>query len=358
MDANGIKAYLKGDFDKIEKLLDSIGCHKIWESSRGKEIRCASPDGSNKTAISVKMETLSATYFSDKGTSNEITDIISLVGYFKKYNFKDTMRYITSLFGLSKSGFKQKEDQLSHFKKHKRKKSVKLSEIEVEKFPKTMLNNFINLPHYELFKEGIVPQVQEQFNICYDDKLDRILFPHFSFDNKDEIVGISGRTLASKQMIEEFEIPKYWNYIKGYKKMYNLYGFSHNIEYIKESKMLIVFEGEKSVLKNATQRCGKGIAVAVGGHSLSDVQVKIIMQYTPPDTEIVIAYDKDVMTMKDDDGKHIGIEFLEKTCSMISPYRKVSYIYDKHDLLSEKDAPVDKGLKVWQYLLKYRVPVN
>lgn len=358
MDANGIKDYMRHDFDKIERLLESIGCHKIWESSRGREVRCASPDGTNKTSISIKMDSLKASHYSSGEKIG--TDIIGLVGHFKKYSFPESLRYISAFFGLSKGTFKAKEDHLSHFKKHKKKtgSGVKLSEIDVEKFPKTMLNNYIQLPHYELFKEGIVPQVQEQYNICYDDKLDRILFPHFSFDNKDEIVGIAGRTLASKEMMDNFDIPKYWNYIKGYMKMYNLYGFSHAIEHIKKQKCMVIFEAEKSVLKLATFEKGEGYGTAVGCHELSDVQVKIIIQLTPPDTEIVIAFDKDVMTMEDEEGKHIGVEFLEKTCKKLTPYRKVSYIYDKYDILEEKSSPIDEGIKKWEYLFKHRVACN
>lgn len=360
MKASELKDLLKGDFDKIEMILSSLGCHKIWESSRGEEIRCASPDGTNKTSIAVKMNTLSVSYYSE---GVKVKDIIGLVEHFKEYSFTDAMRYIKGLLGIGNGNYvKPKEDHLELLRKHRSKRGkIKLSEIEVEKFERTMLNNYIMLPHIELFKEAIMPQIQEQYSIGYDDVLDRIIFPHFSFDNIDKIVGITGRTLASSEMIKEFDIPKYWNYIKGYKKTQNLYGFSHAIENIKECKTMIIFEAEKSVLKQATIERGKSFSVSVGGHDLSDVQVKIITQLTPPDTEIVIAFDKDVMTtsVKDELGNDIsGEQYIINICKKLSKYRKVSYIFDKFDLLGEKDSPIDKGYKRWSYLFSKRKEVS
>lgn len=355
MKASELKDFIRGDFDKIEKILTSLGCHKIWESSRGSEIRCASPNGDNKTSISVKMSSLNASYFS---SGAEITDIISLVGYFKDYSFQDSMRYIKGLLGIGGGKIVQKEDHLAILKQYRsKKKVVKLSEIEEKKFDKSMLNSFVMLPHFELFKEAIMPQIQEQYSIGYDFRLDRIIFPHFSFDDKEKIVGLTGRTLASKEMMKEFDIPKYWNYIKGYMKTHNLYGFSHALEHIKSSGKMVIFEAEKSVLKHATIHKGESFAVSVGGHDISDIQVKIITQLTPPETEIIVAFDKDVMMNDVIDimgNKISGEQYIKNICKKISNYRKVSYIFDSKDILGEKDSPIDKGYTKWHNLLNER----
>src|SRR5690606_9701134 len=135
------------------------------------------------------------------------------------------------------------------------------------------------------------------------------------------------------QEMDDFKIPKYFNFIKGYKKMYNLYGFSHAVQNLEESKMLVIFEAEKSTQKQFSMTRNKGYSCSVGGHELSDIQVQIILQNTPADTEVVIAFDKDVMLMKDDDGKDIGEEHLINTCRKISKYRKASYIWDTYNIL-------------------------
>lgn len=358
MKAEELKSFLSDDYDKIEKLLDSLGCHKIWQSSSD-EIRCASPTGDNKTSISVKMNSLGVSYFSD---GVKVGDIIGLVEHLKDYDFSSAMRYIKSLFGIGNGNYKvHVENPLAILRQHKSKAHfTSLNDIEVEKFPMTMLNRYVRMPHFELVKEGIIPSTQELFDICYDDRLNRVLFPHFAYDDKEKIVGIAGRTLESKEVMEEFDIPKYWNYIKGYKKRYNLYGFSHSLENIKKYKKIIIFEAEKSVLKQNVFTKGEGISVALGSHELSDTQVRIILKYTPPETEIIIALDKDVMVneVKDSEGNTItGEQFIINMCKKLSNHRKVTYIFDTHNILGDKNSPVDKGFKIWNYLLKYRKEV-
>lgn len=360
--AQELKEYLSNDFSKIEKVLESIGCHKIWQSSRD-EVRCAPPEGDNKTSISVKMEGLSVRHYS-KGIEMS-GDIFTLIEHLKGYNFTEAIRYVKSLFGIgnSRGGVAvQAENPLAILKKHKsRRNFLSLEEIEVEEFPSTIVNRYVRLPHHELVKEGIMPQTQELFSVSYDDRMDRIVFPHFSYKSKDIVVGITGRTLATPQEMEDFDIPKYWNYIKGYKKTYNLYGFSHAIEYILKHKKVVIFEAEKSTLKCFTNNRNEGYAVSVGGHELSDVQVRILLRYTPPDTEIIIAFDKDVMTtpVKDIEGNEItGEQYIINTCKKLSKYRKTSYIFDKYDLLDIKDSPIDKGVKVYNYLEKHRIEVR
>jgi DNA primase len=211
------------------------------------------------------------------------------------------------------------------------------------------------LPHINLFYEGIIPQTAELFKICYDPRLDRYLFPHFNYDNKNTIVGITGRTTRSTEEIEQLLLPKYWNYISGYKKMYNLYGFSHSLEYAIKNKKFIIFEAEKSVLKQYTMTRNEGFSCAVGGHEISLIQAQIIMRYLPPDVEVIIAFDKDVMMMKDKKtGEHVGEQFLLRQASLFSKYRKTSYIFDNENLLDDFDSPIDKGYHVFHQLLDNR----
>ena len=284
-------------------------------------------------------------------------DIFELVSLFKKTGFGDSFRFVKSLFGLSGTFVKEeKVDPLAMFKSIRKKNPVinDLKELELSRFGMETLSDFIILPHLNLFYEGITTQTQEIFKIGFDPVTDRIIFPHFAFDDINSVVGITGRTLRTKEEMEQFFIPKYWNFIKGYKKMYNLYGFSHSLPYVIENGMLVIFEAEKSVLKHWSQTRNQGFSASTGGHELSSVQAQIILQNTPADVEVVIAYDKDVMTMKDDDGKLIGEEFLVNTCNKLSKYRKTSYIWDTYGILGEKSSPIDHGVKVWQHLLKYR----
>lgn len=360
MNAQELKDFIVEDKDRVLKLLESIGIHRIWET--GTEFRGAPPESENHTSISVDVNTLFCSYYKRDETFRG--DIFELMRLLRDESFSDSFRYVKSLFGLSGKFVKEtKVDPLSRFKsiRKQHKPIVRIDEVEVAKFGMETLKDFIMLPHINLFYEGIMPQTAELFKVCYDPKLDRYLFPHFNYDDINTIVGITGRTTRSKEEIQQLLIPKYWNYISGYKKMYNLYGFSHAIKYAIINGMLIIFEAEKSVLKQFTQTRNEGFSCAVGGHEISDVQVQIIMKYLPPDVEVVIAFDKDIMNMKDKDGNLkdengnlLGEQFLIRTAQKFSKYRKASYIFDSEDLLEDFDSPIDKGYKVFHTLLDNR----
>ena len=128
-----------------------------------------------------------------------------------------------------------------------------------------------------------------------------------------------------------------------------MYGWQNAKNNIDKSNMLIIFESEKSVMKQDTIEQGNGFAVSVGGHSISDTQVKFIIQNTPIDCEIVIAFDKDVTN---------DTEEMEQLCDRFNKFRTTSYIHDKYNILESHDAPIDRGVKRWQYLLKYREQVS
>lgn len=353
MNAEQLKEYIKEDIERLERVLEASGCHRIWRT--GKEIRCAPPWGDNHTSVSVNIETLFCKMYTVGETWSG--DIIGLVQALRKEKFKESYTFLKSLFGLGGKFVKDtKVDPLSSFKGIRKRHRVvsNLSDIDIKKFGKGRLDEFVMLPHISLFHEGIMPSTAKFFNVGYDQKQSRVIFPHYNYDSMEDIVGITGRSTFSAEEIKEFKIPKYFNYIKHYKKMYNLYGFSHSLEFVAENKMLVIHEAEKSTLKHFTQTRNKGFSASTGGHELSDIQVQIILHYTPSDTEIVIAYDKDVMMMKDDDGKSIGEEFLVNTCNKISRYRKTSYIWDKYDILNEREAPIDRGKKIFDYLMKHR----
>lgn len=360
MNAQELKDYLAEDKNRIIKVLEAVGVHRIWET--GSELRGAPPESENHTAISVDVNTLYCRWYKSDNTFRG--DIFNFIRLLRDETFPESFRFVKSTFGLSGKFVKEdKIDPLAKFKgiRKQYKKIQSIDEIEVPKFGLETLSDFILVPHINLFYEGITPQTAEIFKVGYDPKLDRIIFPHFNFDDKNAIVGITGRTTRSKEEIKQFLIPKYFNYISGYKKMYNLYGLSHSLQFAIKNGKLIIFEAEKSVLKQWSQTRNEGYSCAVGGHEISPVQVQILMRHLPADVEIIIAFDKDIMKMKDKDGNFtdengnlLGEQFLIRTAQMFSKYRKTSYIWDEDDLLDNYDSPIDKGYNVFHQLLGKR----
>ena len=361
MQAKELKEYISQERDRIEKVLEFYGFHSIWYS--GVDLRCSTPDGDNKTAVSVKMSPeLYASCFSDLIPYRG--DLLGLIEHVSESKFKDIVMNIHNLLGLemTRGKPKTKMDLLADIRKYKKRGAGVAKENK--KFDKDKLSDFVMLPHASILQEHISSKVCKQFDVCYDPKKDRIVFPHYDWIDTDKIVGITGRTTLDSQIAKELQVPKYWNYIRGYYKTNNLFGFNNATPGIDKAKMVIIFEAEKSVLKQFTIEQGVGYAVSVGGHEISQEQVDFLIRNTSPDTEIVIAFDKDIMMMKeedfdnayDDDGRPIeaGEQYLIDTCKRFNKYRTTSYIYDQYNVLGEKDAPIDCGMKIWGILLKYR----
>lgn len=147
-------------------------------------------------------------------------------------------------------------------------------------------------------------------------------------------------------------VPKYLNYILGYRKESNLYGWAQNHQNIIDKKELIIFEGEKSVLKDDTFKKGNGNAVSVGSHFLSRQHITFILRNTPPDTEVIIAFDNDIFSSLD------KYEDLLENIESLLMVRKVSIMKDIFNHLGDKDSPADKGYRFYKVLYDYRQVVQ
>lgn len=323
----------------LKDLLHKLGCHSIKEYS--KELRCALPGDDDNSKVSVfYSDDLSVRIFTKAETI--YGDIYNLIMFIEKSSsFPEAYKKCLSLLGLSASynpSKQKKVDHLSFFKKIKRKHH---DDVSFQCYDLSILDKYSKVPHIDLIrKDGILYDVIDKYYVRFDERTDRIVFPHFKYDDKTKVVGLIGRTVIPAY--KELGIPKYFS-MEGikYEKSKNLYGLSHNIENIRKKGQIIVFEAEKSVMK--ADMFGYPIGVAVGCHELSSFQKKLLISLN---VEIVIAFDKDV-----------ALSHIQNICNDLAKYRKVSYIYDKWGILREKDAAVDRGIKVWNYLYKYRVKV-
>lgn len=347
MRAKELKEYLAEDDSRILKVIENAGFHSVKVLNG--EIRCALPDKTNPTGVMIKLNDTLYTSLFELGYNG---DLIGALGVVLEDDFKGVLNYIHSLLGLT-SGGEIVNDPLRLLNSFAMDDSSRNISEGNKLYDKSILNQFVQGIHYSIVEEGISPLVARNYGICYDPQRDRIVFPHYDWENTDKIVGLKGRSTLSAGEIELLGVAKYWNYISGYKKTQNLYGFDKARENLNVSKMLILFEGEKSVLKQATLSRGNGHSVALGGHVISEAQVEFILKNTPMDCEIVLAFDKDVFT-----NEREGEVFVKEQASRFIPFRRVSYINDKFNLLDEKDSPIDRGYKKWNYLLKWRTQVE
>ena len=337
MTANELIQYII-DNDKILNILEDLGCHHLKEY--GKEYRCGLPTHSSKDAISIKKETLKTKVF--QSNSNIIRgNIFTLCQTIKNYSFSEANRYIHNLFGLEyKFKFNKKndtdfKDPLEIFKKVKKKKYTDINNLDV--INEDCLSEYIPYIHIEWVREdGIMPWTSKVFNIGYSVNKKRIVIPHrYWSGEKNDYVGVIGRTVIKEW--EMLDIPKYFP-LKNFPKSMNIYGLQENYQTIQETGYCVLYEAEKSVLKRHSRNDGTGVAVCC--HDISDEQVKILIGLN---VDVVIAFDKG-----------ISIEHIRSACDRFYGIRTVYYIYDKYDLLKEKESPADATNRIYTYLLKYK----
>lgn len=348
MDIKATKQYLLDDPSRIEQLLEYFGFHGFNYTYDA--LRCAVPDGDNTSSVAIYLSKNLNGMIYTRGSYKG--DVFGIIEYATERTLSDIFSVTRSLFGLSRSSYKGEVKQISLLADMKKYRKIKTRELENKLYDRSILNEFVMLPHEEILQEGISPKVNAMFEVCYDSRSDRVIFPHYSWEFPDKIVGLQGRKVSmDSEEAKLLGVPKYINKIKGYKKTENLFGWNHACENIKREKKMVLFEGEKSVLKEFTLKQGAGISVALGGHFISDTHIKIIAQNTPMDTEVVLAFDRDVLDNPEE------FKIMMEQAKKLNMFRKVSYIKDEFPvgkLLGEKDSPIDKGIKVWKYLFESR----
>lgn len=246
---------------------------------------------------------------------------------------------------------KQKED----FKVEKRellanKFKRRQRESHLEVYSEGILSVFEKIYPSEWLDEGISKKAMDKFNIKFSISQNKIIIPHYNVNN--ELIGIRGRAL------NEWEIENIGKYLpvqieqKWYKHplSLNLYGLNKTKEDIKKNGYVLLFEGEKSVLK-VEDFHRPNCAVAVCGSSINKFQINILEKYCSPQ-EYIICFDKE----KENNDEYFNK--LMKLGKKYSNYGRFSFIYDFKNQLDLKDAPVDKGEEIFEKLLRERIKIK
>jgi DNA primase len=348
MTAHELKEYICTE-NKIELILEDIGCHSIQFHPDKDYWTAAQLDGDNPLGVVIK-NNLYLNYYSYSRNIHleDGKDIFALVQETKKITFAEVMKYIHNLLGL-KYTFKKdkpkedipKYDPLAIFKKAASKKKYKnVLDCTFDVLDESVLTDLVPMIHIDIFREGITPKTIKKFGLCYSYRWRRTVFPIRWWLN-GELLAYNART--SIENYSEFGITKYW-LTPGYQKQNNLYGLWENYKDIEAAKYITILESEKNVCKRDSRL--DSTCVALQGHSISDEQVRIILGMNIQ--EIVIAMDNDV-----------PIEEIRHICEKFYHLRKVSYIYDRWGLLKQnKMSPADSCNKVYDFLFRHRVVYN
>lgn len=346
MDTKSLKEYIF-DNNKIDYVLDKIGNKDIKFHPNKNYYSCSNFDGDNKTAVNVYNNAyLNVTNWTRQNDFDEMSDIITLTQYNKKCGFVEAFKYLHDILGLEYIPYKKKEhekeiDVLGMF--------VEAREIgacaniidvdDIHKIEEELVDDYTPLLHISWFHEGIMPWARKKFGIAYSYKRKRIVIP-LRYWADGSLLGFNQRTTIENY--DELDIKKYF-ITPSYQKNLNLYGLWENHDEIEKKGHLVICESEKSVLKRYSRN--DGTCVALQGKRLSDEQQSIIRRLNI--SEVIIALDNDV-----------SINEIRHMCEQLYQFKNVSYVKDRWNLLGKKDAPMDAPNKVYNYLIKHRVPYD
>lgn len=268
-------------------------------------------------------------------------DVISIVQQQEGLSFKDAIQWIEKFFNIGEQrGFGR-----DLYIPPKREIPQKIIDIDKPQhiYEETILNTFRDVPIEQWINEGITLNAMKEFGIKFDINNNGIIIPVRDRDNR--LIGIRIRNL-DKDIIENTGkyIP-YFDRLNGinykFKTTEVLYGLNINKKKIEETKRVIIFEGEKSVLKMKSWYGEDDISVATFGCKIDEYQLELLKQLDIQSVAFMYDYETEEDILKKFD----------------SAYRKanlffnVFYVKDYKGLINIKDSPVDRDKESFENIL-------
>lgn len=299
--------------------------------------------------------------YTDCGDTFDIFELVRKVkARNEEYPLPKAIHYVAQYFGFTPKEREFEEELINAeiwtpFNNYDRIVDIKpeTQEVVLKEYDSSILSR---LPHPKInpwLREGISQEVLDYHNIAFDPKLWGVVIPHYDINNR--LVGIRERA-----MIKE-NADKYGKYrpalIGGIQYNhplgYCLYNLNFSKENIKNAKRAVVFEGEKSPFLYATY-FGKenDISVATCGSSFVQYQFWLLVQLGVE--EIIIAYDKQFKEKGDKEFDKL-IKNFTNIAKKYGNRIKISFMFDKGNLLGYKDSPIDKGKDIFIELYRNRV---
>lgn len=277
----------------------------------------------------------------------------------RDWNLPEAIDYVAQFFGFTQVTRERNDEFISAetwkiLNNYDRINNIDLEtkRVELKVYDSTILKYMPVLPIYPWIREGIDFEVMKARGICFDAKSCGIVIPHYDINNN--LVGIRERTLIRENEEKGKYRPAYINkQLYNHPLSFNLYNLNNSKENIAALKKAFVFESEKSCLQYASfYGLENDISVACCGSSFIQYQAWLLMNLGVE--EIIIGFDKQFQEKGDD-------EFNKLTKNLTTIYKKyghlvkISYLFDKNDLLGYKESPTDRGKETFEQLYKNRI---
>ena len=237
--------------------------------------------------------------------------------------------------------------QLSYL--HSMNEKEELDIAEMTSYSKSILDKYVFDLEYmkPWIQEGIGPNTLTKYGIKFDLTESAIVIPYFNLER--DLVGIRGRFLGEGAKAKYMPMKHDGNYL-SHPTSQVLYGLNVNKDMIQSTGMVILFEGEKSVLKMDTMYGSDNISVAVSGKNISKTHIEMMISLGVK--EVVIAFDREYASINEMNKK---IEEYARITKQMKHFFNISVIIDKDFLLPYKESPIDKGKDVFEKLLSTRI---
>lgn len=254
-------------------------------------------------------------------------------------SFQEAVDKISLLVGVSLEKTIESESisVLRELKKNKNQQHINTDNRSILNWESDYLDKYSDEYPQEWLDEDMTKDALKTYNIRIDHNANRIVYP--VLDSDGNFIGVKGRTRLSAY--KELGLSKYMNYHKIGTIDY-FQGWQQAFATQPKPKSLIIFEGIKSCIK----AYGWGITNTVASETskLSDGQIQLLIKTGI--SEVIIGWDTD---------QQFKSIITDSKIRMLTKFTQVSVIRDKHNLLGEKMAPVDKGETIFKRLLEERV---
>lgn len=326
---NEIKTQLIENPDKLVELLEEFGFEHI--NHRGNEIRLARDwQGGSNISIRLKNNQYCVVFDWSRGVT---TDIISYIIQEKNVDFREVLQATKKILGLGNDWRPQQKKVL--FGGIYNNLSCKNREIQLKTYDESVLDQYEKVGNLMFLRDGISLSSQKFWDIRFSLEDNRIIIP--IRNEYSELVGAKGRLNDNG----DEDNPKYL-YTIPVAMSQLLYGYSENYQYLYGNDVILV-ESEKSVMQ--AWDFGVRNIVALGSHSLSEKQTKLLLQLQPK--KIIIAMDE-------------GLEFehTKRNADMIKNFGgiltpEIWYWDSTMDLdIDLKCSPTDMGKEKFEEIIK------
>lgn len=285
---------------------------------------------------------------------DEVFDIFQLIIKMDNLKGKTTsLRQALSKAGLdatqpvNENEYYSIRKQLSYLHSMNDKEELEIAEIT--SYPLNILDKYVFDLEYlkPWIQEGIGPSSLTKYGIKFDLIDGAIVIPYFNLHKN--LVGVRGRFLSENAKAKYMPMKHEGSYL-SHPTSQVLYGLDINKDAIQNTGIVILYEGEKSVLKMDTIYGGDNIAVAVSGKNISKTHIQMLIELGVK--EVVIAFDREYNSINEMNKK---IEEYIRITKQMKHFFNISVIIDKDFLLPYKESPIDKGKDVFEKLLSTRI---